>query len=111
MYNNTQIPTGVIVMSKKWNKEEIRSNLETDDRWLFRGITAIYARQTADEQATNSTNCENGMGFNGADAEYMSSIAQQVIHLNFLTPKQKAIARNKMLKYAGQLARIANKKI
>lgn len=96
-------------MSKKWKKEEIRANLETDDRWLYRGIKAIYERQTADEQETSSTNCENGVGFNGADAEFMSSIAQQVIHLNFLTPKQKEIARKKMLKYAGQLARIANK--
>ena len=95
-------------MGKKWTKDEIRKNLETDDRWLYRGILAIYAKQTEDEQASNSTEHSNGMGFNGMDADFMSSVAQQVQHLGWLSPKQREIARKKMLKYSGQLARIAN---
>ena len=92
----------------KWTKEAIRAKLEVSDAWLYRGLSAIYARQTADEQDTNTTNHENGVGFNGVDAEFLSSLAVQVNTVNYLTPKQIGHARTKMLKYAGQLARIAN---
>lgn len=95
-------------MDKKWTKEEIRKNMAENDKWLYRGLSAIYARQTADEQETHSTNHENGMGFNGVDAEFLSSLAQQVETIGWLTPKQREHARKKMNKYAGQLARIAN---
>jgi len=97
--------------AKVWTKEEIRAKLETDNQWLFRAVRAIFDRQTAAEQVSETTSEDNGIGFNGADAEILSSYAKFLTKAGFLTPKQLPIARRKMLKYSGQLAKIANGKI
>lgn len=97
-----------------WTRDEIASKLATDDRWLVRGILAIYERQTADERASQTTRHYNGIGFNAWDAGLLSSFAQQILRrqatgrLDLLSPAQIAKARPKMRKYATQLAAIAN---
>lgn len=96
---------------KVWTKEEIRKNMELSDKWLVRGIMAIYSKQTATEQASEATMEDNGIGFSGADATILSSFAKQYQERGFLTSKQLSIARNKMLKYSRQLADISNGKI
>lgn len=96
---------------KKWSREEVRFRMETDNRWLFRGLVAIYNKQTADEKSEAITRHENGVGFGGVDANILSSFARQYLERGFLTPKQVHICRTKMLKYAGQLAKIANGEI
>lgn len=94
--------------------EQIRAKLVTDDRWLIRGILAIYAGQTADEQEGEYTANRNNVGYNSADAGILCSFAKQIERWQRggrygspLSPRQKALARQKMAKYAGQLARIA----
>jgi hypothetical protein len=105
-------------MAQVYSVDEIRNKLETNDRWLLRGILAIYARQTADEKSSNTTKHTNGVGFNGRDAAILSSFAKQIRvwqvteprdrkYSRPLSPKQFAAARKMMPKYAGQLARIA----
>jgi hypothetical protein len=96
---------------KKWNKEKIRFMLETDNRWLFKGLMAIYNRQTEDEKATELTHHHNMIGFNGVDANLLTSYAKQYKERGFLTKGQIDWCRKKMLKYAGQLAKIANGEI
>lgn len=91
-----------------WNKENIKAKLATDDRWLLRGLVAIYNKQTDAEKSAGLTAEDNGIGFNGVDAEILTSIAQQNIARGSVSPKQLAIVRKKMMKYAGQLAKIAN---
>lgn len=93
---------------KKWTKEEIKFKLETENPWLLRGLLAIYDRQTADEKQSELTKHENGVGFGGADANILSSFARQYRSRGFLTGTQMILARKKMQKYAGQLAKIAN---
>ncbi len=93
---------------KKWTKDEIKQKLTTDTRWVIRGLLAIYDRQTADEKAVGATVEDNGVGFNGADAEILSSIAMNYKTRNFISPRQLEIVQKKMPKYAGQLAKIAN---
>lgn len=93
---------------KKWTKDEIKAKLASDDKWLYRGLVAIFNKQTADEKVAGRTDYDNGIGFNGADAEILTSFAMQYIERGFLTPKQKEITRKKMLKYAGQLTKITN---
>lgn len=93
---------------KKWKKEEIRFRLETNNDWLIRGLLAIYDRQTQDEKSSEITVHENGIGFNGVDANLLSSYARYYREEGWLSKKQIEYARKKMLKYAGQLARIAN---
>lgn len=86
----------------------IRHNLRTSDRWLVRGLIAIYHLQTADEQNSQTTAYRNNMGFGAIDAEILSSFAQQYKRTGYLTTKQIEITRSKMIKYAGQLYTIAS---
>lgn len=88
--------------------EQIRNKLATDNRWLARGILAIYARQTEEEKAIAATLSSNGIGFNGCDSFILSSFAEQLKAGRTLSTKQVVIARKKMLKYAGQLKKIAD---
>lgn len=89
------------------DKAYIVAKLSSNDAWLMRGVVAIYNRQTADEQSSETTSHDNGIGFNGLDAPLLSSFAKQITARGFLTPKQLTFARKKMVKYAGQLLRIA----
>lgn len=90
---------------------DFKEKLRTNDAWLIRGILAIYAFQTAEEKQSGETREDNGVGFSGVDAEFLTSCAQFYNRNKFLTPKQTAIARNKMVKYAGQLFRIVESKV
>jgi hypothetical protein len=89
----------------------IRTQLQESDAWLKRGILAIYKRQTADEQATDDVKHDNGMGFTGVNAPFLSSIAKQILAGRELSQKQVAASRRSMLKYSGQLMKIAEGKI
>ena len=91
-------------------QEFIAQQMEKSDAWLYRSITAIYKWQTEDEKAIQATSHSNGVGFNAIDAHILSSFAVQIAQRGFLTVKQKMIARKKMVKYAGQLFRIATSK-
>lgn len=93
-----------------WTKAEIRTMLESDNIWLCRGLVAIFDKQTAEEQRDGRTEVDNGIGFNGVDAEILTNFALRIKNpeRGFLSAKQLPIARKKMLKYAGQLCKIAN---
>ena len=95
-------------MDKKWTKEEIKDLLGRNAKAVTNGVLAIYRNQTRDEQCTQSTNHNNGIGFSGADAGILSSFAEQLLRGQNLSEKQMVIARKKIMKYAGQLARMAN---
>jgi len=96
-------------------KEQIEQNMATSDRWLERGIHAIWEFQTQSEKARCDTHLFNGVGFNGVDGKFMTSLGNQIMGkvrrgVNFgdcLSPKQKICARKRMKKYAGQLLKIA----
>lgn len=89
------------------NIEIIKSKVSSDPRWATRAIAALYKRQTDDEQGMRITIERNGVGFNGVDAEILSSFAQQILRGRTLLYKQLAIAYKKLPKYAAQLASIA----
>lgn len=95
----------------KWTKDSIRSILERDDRAVLKGLLRIYSLQTATEQAIENTNQHNGVGFSGYDAPFLTSLAKGYIQYGRLTEKQMKHLRKKILRYAGQLARIANGEI
>lgn len=94
----------------RWKAEQIRRNLATNRVWLERGVLAIYAYQTDDEQAAHSTRRDNGVGFNAADAPYLSYVATWLRQGRHLSGSHLQKTRERMLKYAGQLARIANER-
>ena len=91
-----------------WEEEEIRELVQTNDKVLYGALKKLYAEQTADEKRSGETKERNGRGFNGRDAQILSSFAEFLNRAGFLTPKQKAVARRKMIKYTKQLTRLAN---
>lgn len=88
-------------------KRIVRDKLATDPAWLVKGMMALYARQTADEQSAENTKYHNKVGFNSADSAILTSFAKQWERREWLSDKQMGILQRKMAKYAGQLARIA----
>ena len=96
-------------MAKRiWTEDEIRELVQTNDKVLYGALKKLYAEQTADEQRSGETKYHNGVGFNGADSRIMSSFAEFLIRTGFLTDKQKAVARKKLVKYNKQLTKLAN---
>jgi hypothetical protein len=99
-----------------YTPEMIRERLESDDRWVQRALVALYKKQTADEQSTESTRHTNGVGFAQNDAAFLSSLAKQVLAGRTLSAKQIHFARfsrtgrPRIMKYARQLAEIANER-
>ena len=91
-------------------KREIQALIDRNDKAVLRGIVAIYAYQTAAEQASAMTCEENGVGFSGCDAELLSSFAEQIKARGSLSQKQMVYGRKKIRRYWRQLAIIAERK-
>jgi hypothetical protein len=94
--------------TKIWTADEIKALLTTNDKFVMRSIVKLFERQTIDEQAVDGTSHSNGVGFNGTDAFIMSRFAKFFMERGYMTPKQLAIGKRKIMKYAKQLANIAN---
>ena len=86
---------------------EIRTKVQSEPRWAIRAILALYSFQTADEKHMRETLKHNAVGFNGIDAEILSSFAEQIRERGSLSDKQLAVAYRKLGKYSKQLHRIA----
>lgn len=93
-----------------WNKDSIHALLDSKPQAVVRALIAIYERQTEDEKATHATKLHNGVGFSAFDAEFCTDLAKKAKRGWTLSPKQLAVARNKMKRYWRQLAEIANAK-
>lgn len=87
----------------------IKNMLANNDQWALRGLVRIFENQTDDEQNSEQTRHHNNIGFSGADAEILSSMAKQVIAGRTMSVKQMAIIHRKMPKYARQLEEVSNK--
>lgn len=91
-----------------WTKESVTELLKTSQKAVEHGVLAIFAMQTASEQTTEETKELNGVGFNSADARYMTYIAKWLLTGKHLSGEHVDKARQRILKYAGQLSDIAN---
>jgi hypothetical protein len=89
---------------------DIEIKILEDDRWLYRAILAVYARQTAPEQASRHTVERNGVGFSGVDAKLLSQFAEDLKKYGTLLQWKKNVARRKIIKYTKQLLDIAREK-
>jgi hypothetical protein len=99
----------------EWNRETLKAWLlkvhaeptfADDPTYMHavgRALVFMYNRQTADEQATGFTNHNNGMGFSGADAEFLTSVAKSYLKYNRMTPKQTRAVAKGLARYTGQL--------
>lgn len=88
-------------------KEYLQRLIRTNDRALYRAIVVIGDGQTPEELALAETVDHNERGFGSVDAEFMTSVYFRIKAGQPLTPKQLAVARNKMPKYWKQLMRVA----
>ena len=94
-----------------WTEEEIKVLIQENDKVLYGALRKLYAEQTVEEQADGNTKVQNGIGFNGVDAPILSSFCEFLNKTGFLTPKQKILARKKLVKYNKQLTRLANQEL
>jgi hypothetical protein len=96
------------------NKDTIVNLLKTNDKAVARALVVLNERQTFDEQRTEDTKYNNGVGFTPADARMGTSMATFFERNKYLTSKQIAYWRKpntrgvpRICKYAGQLLEIA----
>lgn len=99
-------------MKTKVTKTAIRNcvkfKLSTSAVWAKKALISIYCLQTDDEVATQSTHSINGVGFTGADAEILTSFAQQLMKRGDLSEKQMNIVFRKMPKYWKQIVGLSD---
>ena len=82
----------------------MKNKLASNSVWAVKGMIRIFQYQTTEEQSCEVTVEDNGIGFNGVDANIMTSFSKQVNSGRNLSPKQMAIVFKKMPKYWGQLS-------
>ena len=94
---------------KVWTKEEITNLLLTRKDMVERSLLKMWAFQTYSEQESKDTRFINGCGFNKPDGTVLSSFVENLKKYgSFKSDKQVAYVRKKLLKYTGQLVKIAN---
>ena len=91
-------------------KIEVWTRLQGDDEFLMECIVLLYKLQTAHEKFVKSTTETNRMGFNKADAPFLTEMYERITSvrhgLRLPNEHELIIAREKMLKYSQQLANI-----
>lgn len=92
----------------KWTREAIEEKLSTQDRWVERAMVALWERQTADEQISQTASHHNGRGFAGWSSRSGSYYAEWVRSGRRLSGKHLVAARRIALYHSGQLTAIAN---
>jgi len=85
---------------------EIRSLIKSDPAYAVGALLKLYQYQTHDEQLTGSTRHINNVGFNGVDAEILSSVAGFYLRTGRLSDKQIRLIRPKLYKYSKQLSNL-----
>ncbi len=110
--------------SKKARIAFIKEKLKSDDRWILRGLMAIYKKQTVEEKMLLESTENNGLGFDKFDAEELTKMSIQLLAdqkffdniknpnikisiLDFLHPRQSVILKRRIGRYASQLLKIA----
>lgn len=66
----------------------------------------MYQRQTSQEQAQQATREQNGVGFNGCDAKFLTDVAQKSVRCDGLTEGQARAVAKCLRKYRGQISSI-----
>ncbi|RKZ15598.1 hypothetical protein DRQ53_08595 [bacterium] len=107
------------IVTRDWLKTYVETQpRQKVEQMIGRALVALLKRQTADEQASNDTREENGIGFSGADARSGSITAKSYIKnkgklLDWQMEKWTKPARNgypRISKYHRQLNEIALEK-
>ncbi len=87
--------------------DQIKGLLLSSDEAVETAILALYTRQTEDEQSYSTTRHSNGRGFTAFDAKTGSYFARWILSGRHLDGRFLAKARAMTMKYAKQLAEVA----
>jgi len=93
----------VIIKGVEWTPQMVKEAIAKSDEAVKRALLRLYSFQTEDEKQNFSTHHTNGKGFNGTDAEILSSFADQLLKKGWLSQKQLELSRKKLLKYSRQI--------
>jgi len=88
-----------------YTKEQIQDKLRNDVRWMERGLIVLFDRQTEDEQKSDETVYNNGVGFSGCDSRYLSWVTKYLLKssLNHLSGVHIEKVGKKLPKYWKQI--------
>lgn len=89
---------------------EWKGQIAGNQNWALRAALRIFKYQTTEEADFGATLESNGVGFNGFDANFVTSVVKQHLEGRRLTKKQSDALRRIMPKYAEQLYRIVYEK-
>lgn len=89
---------------------EWKGKIAGNQNWALRAALRIFGYQTREEADFGATLESNGIGFNGFDANFLTSVVKQHLEGRRLTKKQSDALRRIMPKYAEQLYRIVYEK-
>jgi hypothetical protein len=95
-----------VKMTKKERVQRIQARLASDDDFLSECICILYTYQTNDEKHVRGTTRRNNVGFNKPDAAPLSKCAEWLRSGRRLGQRFLYDARDRMRKYAKQLAGI-----
>jgi hypothetical protein len=95
--------------TKKATVSFVKAQLGSNKVWALKALVRIFQEnQTDDEQINQTTTHDNGIGFSGCDAEFLSSLAKQYLQRGSLSDKQMSFVFRKMPKYAGQVIKMSD---
>ena len=87
----------------------VKMKLGSDAAWALKALVRIFKEnQTSAEQATESVDVDNGIGFTGTDGKFLSSLAKQFISRGSLSEKQMTFVFKKMPKYSRQVIEMSD---
>ena len=66
----------------------LKSQIARNNNQAVKALLTIYRNQTYEEQTVQETIEDNGIGFNGTDAEFCSSLAENYLRFHRLSDKQ-----------------------
>jgi DNA-directed RNA polymerase subunit RPC12/RpoP len=102
----------MVKVAKVWSRIEVEQLLRTNQKMVERSLMKMWALQTSSEQDSKETQFINGCGFNKPDGVVLSRFVENLQRYgSFKSDKQVAYVRKKLLKYVGQLTKIANGQI
>jgi hypothetical protein len=88
-----------------YTKDQIKTKLSTDIRWMERALIVLFNRQTFEEQDSGSTHVYNNRGFTGSDARYLTYISKWLMSdsRNHLSGKHLEKCKKILPKYWRQI--------
>jgi len=97
-------------VTKKQITEFIKGKLVSDPIWALHALDVVFQNQTLVEQNAQMTIENNGIGFTGVDATFLSSLHEQRLRYGRLTPRQMGSVHKMMPKYHNQVVQASKAK-